>query len=309
VRLASFEFATDVRFGCVVGDQVLDLLDPAVAPAVGSWSADPGYQGRNGLPADLRQFLAGGERAADGLRSLAAAAASGGQASTALRPLSEVRLAAPLPSASKIIAVGRNYRDHAEEAAIDLPDVPRIFPKWPSTVIGPGDAIIKPAATSLLDWEVEMAVVIGRRAHRVSPDDALSYVAGYTIVNDVSARDIQFSKPEQLALAKNYRTFTPMGPWVVTPDEFGDPGNAGIRAWVNDEIMQDSNTRHLIFDVPYLVSFLSSVLDLEAGDIISTGTPAGVGAFRNPPVSLQAGDRVRMTLGGVCELENPVVDE
>jgi 2-keto-4-pentenoate hydratase/2-oxohepta-3-ene-1,7-dioic acid hydratase in catechol pathway len=303
VRLASFEVSAEVHFGCIIGDQVLDLLDPAVASAAGSWSS------QSRPPADLRQLLAIGDRALDGLRSLIAGLPSGGLASTALRPLSEVRLVAPLPAASKIIAVGRNYRDHADEATVDLPEVPRIFPKWPSTVIGPNEAIIKPAATSQLDWEVEMAVVIGRRAHKVPVEDALDYVAGYTIVNDVSARDIQFSKPEQLALSKNYRTFTPMGSWVVTPDEFGDPADAEIKAWVNDKIMQDSNTRNLIFDVPYLVSFLSSVLDLEVGDLISTGTPAGVGAFRSPPVSLTAGDRVRMTLGGVCELENPVVDE
>jgi 2,4-didehydro-3-deoxy-L-rhamnonate hydrolase len=301
LRLVSFLTGEASHFGCILGDQVLDLAHPAAARS----RPDPAAAG----PADLRGLLAGGDRALDAVRSLAAEASAGGKAAAALRPLTAVQLAAPLASASKIIAVGRNYLDHASEATVDLPEVPRIFPKWPSTVIGPGEAIVKPAATKQLDWEVEMGVVIGKPAHKVPRADALSYVAGYTIVNDVSARDIQFSKPEQLALSKNYRTFTPMGAWIVTPDEFGPPDQATIRAWVNGEIMQDSSTGKLIFDVPYLVSFLSGVLDLEPGDIISTGTPSGVGAFRDPPVSLQAGDVVRMELGGVCELENPVIDE
>lgn len=302
MRLASFLTGDNApHFGCLQDGRVLDLADPAAALS----RLDPAVAGA----ADLRGLLAGGDRAMAAASAMAAEASAGGQAAAALRPLDSVRLTAPLPRPGTILAVGRNYLDHASEATVDLPELPRIFPKWPATVIGPGEAIIKPAVTSQLDWEVEMGVVIGKPARRVPVSAALDYVAGYTIVNDVSARDIQFSKPEQLALSKNYRTFTPMGAWIVTPDEFGPPDQASIRSWVNDELMQDSSTGQLIFDVPYLVSFLSGVLDLEPGDVISTGTPSGVGAFRDPPVSLRAGDLVRMDLGGVCQLENPVIDE
>lgn len=227
---------------------------------------------------------------------------------TATHPLDEVTILPPLYP-GKTIAIGRNYREHAAEGDAELPRWPRLFPKWSSSIIADGESIVKPATTDALDWEVELAVVIGRPASRVAESDALDHVAGYTILNDVSARDIQFDKPEQLALAKNYRTFAPFGPWIATADEFTALDEIRLRTWVNDVLKQDGNTRDLIFTVPYLISFVSSVMDLEPGDVISTGTPAGVGAFRTPPEALQAGDEIRMTLDDVIELRNDVIEE
>lgn len=226
--------------------------------------------------------------------------------------LDEVTFAPPLRAPAQIVAIGRNYRDHAAEATIELPELPRLFCKWPSTVVGNGIAIQKPTRTDQLDWEVELAVVIGKPASRVSKEDALDHVFGYTILDDVSARDIQFSKPEQLTLGKNYRTFTPLGSWIVTADEVPDPTSVGLRSWVNNELMQDSSSKYLIFDIPTLISFISEVTDLSPGDIISTGTPSGVGCFREPPIFLRHGDTVHMELSlgekTICSLTNPVID-
>lgn len=227
--------------------------------------------------------------------------------------ISETTFAPPLANPGQIIAVGRNYMDHASEAGADLPSLPRIFPKWASTIIGNGQAIVRPSLTTMMDWEVEMAVIIGKFASRVDEDSALDYVFGYTLLNDVSARDLQASKPEQLALAKNFRSFTPMGSWVCLSDEVSDPSDVVLRTWVNGELMQDASTSLLIFNVVRLVAFASRVLDLRPGDVISTGTPAGVGWFRTPPRFLDAGDQVRMEMvkGGetICQLANPVEAE
>lgn len=304
MRLASFRSLQREGFGCLVGDQLLALSEgPASAALVSAGRLDA-------VPVTLIDLLRAGDAA---LRAASAIVRSVDADPTAhpdwLRPMSDVTLTAPIVPAT-IIAVGRNYRDHTHEGAMELPDRPRIFPKWPGTVIGPEEPIRKPSMTNQLDWEVELAVIIGRRASFVDSASALEYVAGYTIVNDVSARDIQLSVPEQLTLAKNFRSFTPMGAWIVTTDEIPDPGNVEIRSWVNGDLMQQGSTRDLIFNIPYLVSFLSRVLDLEVGDVVSTGTPAGVGLFRSPPRFLMAGDRVRMELGdGLCVLENIVVDE
>ena len=226
--------------------------------------------------------------------------------------LDSVELGPPLRYPSQIVAIGRNYADHTSEARAALPELPRLFAKWPSTVVGPGADILKPSRTAQLDWEVELAVVMGRHTRAVPPAEALNAVFGYTILNDVSARDIQFSKPEQLTLAKNFRTFTPLGGSLVTADEVPDPGSVTVRSWLNGTLMQDSSTKYLIFDVPSLISFVSNVTDLYPGDIISTGTPSGVGYFRDPPVFLNDGDQLRMQLllgdDVLCELTNPVAN-
>jgi 2-keto-4-pentenoate hydratase/2-oxohepta-3-ene-1,7-dioic acid hydratase in catechol pathway len=303
MRLVAFEDDGRAGFGCVVGSDVLVLSEGRGAERVRAAIAEAGTDPRTPV-GTLLELLQAGDQVVQGL-----ARRVDREPARDLRPLSDLRILAPI-APSKIIAIGRNYRDHADEAAMDLPAMPRLFPKLPGTVIGTGESIRKPARTEQLDWEVELAVVIGRRASRVSVASALEHVAGYTIINDVSARDIQLSVPEQLTLAKNFRTFTPMGSWIVTRDELPDPRDIGVRCWVNDELMQDASSRDLIFDIPFLVSFLSGVLDLEIGDVISTGTPSGVGVFRTPPVFLRAGDHIRMELGdGVCLLENDVVDD
>lgn len=304
MRLVSFREGRRQSFGALLGDAVLDLGEALRSLAI----ADGG--GGEPSPETLVDFFAAGSKArADTARVMKSECPEGSSPEAYLHSLDgRVELLAPLLKPSKIIAIGRNYRDHAREAGGPLPDMPRIFAKWATTIVGPGQPIIKPRETDQLDWEVEMAVVIGRPAHCVPVGAALDYVGGYTIALDITARDIQHRNPEQLTLGKNFRTFTPMGAWVVTSDEVSDPSALDIQLWVNDVLMQDSNTKHLIFDVPYLVSFLSNVLDLEPGDVISTGSPSGVGAHREPPIFLQPGDHVRAQLGGVCELETHVVD-
>jgi 2-keto-4-pentenoate hydratase/2-oxohepta-3-ene-1,7-dioic acid hydratase in catechol pathway len=227
--------------------------------------------------------------------------------------MSDFKIISPVLSPRQIIAVGRNYSDHVNEAALDLPSLPRLFAKWPSTIVATGESIIKPRETRKLDWEVELAVVIGRPATKVSRDEALLYVFGYTILNDVSARDIQMEVPEQLTLGKNFRTFSPIGDRIVTADDIPDPKRLMLRAWLNEGLVQQSLCEHMIFDVPELISFISHVLDLIPGDVISTGTPAGSGHFRKPPIYLKNDDRLRMEMSlegrRVCVLENSVKDE
>lgn len=212
---------------------------------------------------------------------------------------------APITRPPKIIAVGLNYMDHAEEQKKDPPKVPMLFCKASNCVIGPEETIRLPRGLSeQVDPEVELGVVIGRECHQVTREQAGDFIFGYTIVNDVSARDLQASD-KQWFRAKSLPTFAPMGPVVVTPDEL-DPGHAKIELKVNGEIRQSSNTHKLIHDVPALVSFISQAFVLEPGDVIATGTPAGVGVFRTPPVFLKSGDRVEATIAGIGVLASDV---
>lgn len=219
-----------------------------------------------------------------------------------------LRLLAPLPRPGKIIGVGRNYGAHAAEGGLERQEQPRLFAMLPNSVIGPADTIPKPPAVSKLDWEIELAVVVGRRMKAISEADVLSHVAGYTILNDVSAREFQFDvTPPQTTFAKSMDGFTPIGPVLVSADEFGDPKGVGLRCWVDGELMQEGNTNDLIFSVPYVLSYVSRYMTLMPGDVIATGTPAGVGHFRDPPVYLEAGSVVRMEVDRIGVLENRVV--
>lgn len=219
----------------------------------------------------------------------------------------EVRLRPPLLRPGKILCVGSNYESHlAENPNATRPEEPFIFAKLPSGVIGPGDPIVKPAATEALDYEVELAVVIGRPMRDVPAARALEHVAGYTIMNDVSARDVQF-RNNQITLGKNFDAFAPLGPCLVTADEIGDPRRLRLRAWVNGEPRQEAAAGEMIFGVAEVLAYLSRFMTLEPGDVVSTGTPAGVGAFRQPPAYLQSGDIVTLEIDGIGRLENPVV--
>jgi 2-keto-4-pentenoate hydratase/2-oxohepta-3-ene-1,7-dioic acid hydratase in catechol pathway len=219
--------------------------------------------------------------------------------------LAEVRLLAPVPRPGKVIGIGLNYRDHAAESGQPIPSAPILFPKFANSVIGPGEAIVVPPETEQPDYEAELGVVIGRTAHRVSQADALSYVAGYTCVNDVSARDLQFES-SQWMLGKAIDTFLPCGPWLVTPDEIPDPQALGIRLTLNGEELQSSSTAQMVFGVAELVASLSRTMTLEPGDLIATGTPPGVGFARKPPVWLRDGDEVTVEIEGIGALTNPV---
>jgi 2-keto-4-pentenoate hydratase/2-oxohepta-3-ene-1,7-dioic acid hydratase in catechol pathway len=215
-------------------------------------------------------------------------------------------LDAPLRAPSKIACVGLNYHDHCRETGMVAPERPLIFAKFPSSLVGPDAAIEWPdGLTEKVDWEVELAVVIGRRIRHASEDEALDAIFGYTAANDVSARDLQFAD-QQWVRAKSIDSFCPLGPVIVTPDEFGDPQSKGLVARVNGQTMQDSTTAEMIFGVAKIVTFLSRACTLEPGDLILTGTPWGVGGFRNPPVFLEPGDTVEVEVEGVGVLANDV---
>jgi 2-keto-4-pentenoate hydratase/2-oxohepta-3-ene-1,7-dioic acid hydratase in catechol pathway len=205
----------------------------------------------------------------------------------------------------KIVCVGLNYRDHAEEQGVDLPERPLLFAKWPNTLIGPGEPIRIPAISEKVDYEAELGVVIGRRASQVSADDALEFVEGYVVANDVSGRDLQFADG-QWVRGKSLDTFLPVSD-LVPASAVPDPQALAIRAILNGEVMQDSSTSNMIFGVADVVSFVSQAITLEPGDLIITGTPAGVGAFRDPPVWLRPGDEIAIEIDGLGRISNPVV--
>lgn len=226
----------------------------------------------------------------------------------AVLPLSSIRILAPLPRPPKFICVGLNYRDHAIESNMAIPKVPTIFSKFSNTIIAPGDKIVLPKNSSQPDYEAEFAFVIGTGGRHIPAAKWQDHVFGYTIVNDVSARDVQLATSQWL-MGKTFDTFAPMGPYLVTADEIADPHHLRISLSIHGETLQDSNTSELIFKIPDLIEFLSSVFTLEPGDIVSTGTPAGVGFARKPPRYLRAGDDVTVSIEGLGELRNPVVAE
>lgn len=219
-----------------------------------------------------------------------------------------VRLRAPIPKPPKIICVGLNYRDHAEESNLPIPETPTIFAKFPTAVIGPGQAIVLPKNSTNPDYEAEFAVVIGRGGRHIPAARWAEHVFGYTMLNDVSARDFQMATTQWM-IGKTFDTFAPMGPAVVTADEIADPHDLDISLTLSGEVLQSSNTRNLIFRVPQLIEYLSSVFTLEPGDIISTGTPSGVGFARKPPRWLKPGDEAIVKVAGLGALVNPVIAE
>jgi len=210
----------------------------------------------------------------------------------------------PIDRPGKIICVGLNYSDHAEEQGVDLPTAPLLFAKWQNTLIGPGDPIVIPTIVTKCDYEAELGVVIGARVRGVSADGALEAVAGYVVVNDVSARDLQFADG-QWTRGKSFDTFGPVGP-IVPADQVPDPQALGIRCLLNGEAVQDSSTAQMVFTVAEVIAFISDGITLEPGDLILTGTPAGVGLGRKPPVYLADGDEVTIEIEGIGSLTNPV---
>lgn len=246
------------------------------------------------------EFFAGGEAALTAAQRLLA------ESNAEQIALSEVQLLAPVLKPGKILCVGLNYRDHAEESHMEIPKVPTIFVKLPNAVIGPGADIVLPLNSTQPDYEAELAAVIGRGGRNIRAEDWEQHVLGYTILNDVSARDVQLAT-SQWTLGKSFDTFAPMGPAIVTTDEICDPHALDIQLSINGEVLQHSNTRHLIFKLPELIAHLSAVIPLEPGDVISTGTPAGVGLGRKPPRWLKPGEEVVVRIEGVGELRNRTV--
>ncbi len=287
MKLVSFHHDGATRIGCVVADQVVDFA--VAAPE---------------LPRSMLALLEAGPGAL--------AAARRAEHSTLARlPLAQVRLAAPILRPPKFLAIGLNYADHITEArpaGYQATEAPIFFNKQSTCVIGPGEPIHVPRVSHHLDYEGELAFVVGRRCRHVPRERAHEVVAGFTICNDVSVRDWQRRTPT-MTMGKSFDTHGPLGPWLVTPDEVGDPHALAIRTWVNDELRQDSNTRFLIQDCWAQIEHLTTAFTLEVGDVISTGTPAGVGGAMKPPKWLVAGDRVRIEIDRLGTLENPVIDE
>lgn len=220
----------------------------------------------------------------------------------------QVRLHAPLPAPPRIFAIGLNYRDHARESGMEIPTTPVVFFKLATSVIGPRDAIVLPHNSTMPDYEAEFAFIIGKGGYRIPASAWRDHVCGYTNVNDISARDVQFSST-QWSMSKSFPTFCPLGPYIVTADEVPDPHNLDISLTIDGERLQHSNTRELVFKIPELIEYLSSITPLLPGDIISTGTPPGVGLGRNPKRWLKPGETVTVTVAGLGTLTNPVVAE
>lgn len=219
---------------------------------------------------------------------------------------SEVSIKAPIENPGKVVCVGNNYMDHCREQNVKPPKKPLIFSKWPSCIVGPNDRIVLPKESKQVDYEAELGAVIAKQGKNIKPESALDHVFGYIIVNDISARDVQFSDG-QWVRGKSFDTFAPCGPYLVTADEIGDPQNLSIQTRVNGQTLQDSNTREMIFNVAHIISYLSKGFTFESGDLLATGTPHGVGVFRNPQVFLEDGDEVTIEIEGLGSLTNTCV--
>lgn len=317
MKLVTFVSGQARSIGALVGSTVAPL-----AACYGAHLRSQGVEGWTkrvaaGLPDDMQAFLALGASSMEAARQAVAfvqselaagRTPSGPRGESLLYPLAEVRLEAPVPRPGKVLCIGLNYRDHAEEVNMKLPERPLLFAKYSNSIAAPGAPIVLPRITQKVDFEAEFAVVLGKRARGVSEAEALECVAGYSIMNDVSARDLQFGDG-QWVRGKTLDTFAPLGPVLVTRDEIPDPHNLNIALRLNGETMQSSNTRNLVFGVGRLIAFLSEAITLEPGDVIATGTPAGVGHNRVPPVYLKPGDVVAVEVEKIGVLENPVLAE
>src|SRR3984957_971242 len=281
MRLASFSAADGVvRPGLVLGEEIVDLSDSAT-----------------GLPETMRDVLALGPAAQHALDAAP-------RTSAVRRDLHEVRVHAPVPDPPTILGIGMNYHAHIAELGREPPEWQYWFNKQRTAIAGPGDPIVLPSVSQMVDYEGELALVIGPRCQHVPAPRAFEVVAGFTVINDVSARDWQWRSPT-FTMGKSFDTHAPCGPELVTGDELGDPGLLAIRTWVNDELRQDSTTSDLIFGCAAMIEYLTTAFPLAPATIIATGTPAGVGAGFDPPRFLVAGDTVRIAIEGIGELSNP----
>lgn len=284
MKLASFSARGSHRIGVVVDDLIIDLSQAAPD-----------------LPTEMVALLEAGA----GAMRTARQAAEGDRGRI---PLSEVRIEAPVRRPPKFLAIGLNYADHIAEVDRAAPEFPRFFNKQSTCVIGPYDAIHLPRSSDQLDYEGELGVVIGARCRHVPRSEAHRVIAGYVVANDVSVRDWQL-KSSTVTLGKSFDTHGPMGPWIVTSDEVGDPHELDLKTWVTGELRQSSNTRHLIYDCFEMIEILSAVFTLEPGDVILTGTPSGVGFGHDPPKFLQPGDTIRIEIERIGTIENTVIHE
>lgn len=283
MKLVTFKHQGISRVGAVVDDVVVDGL------------------ARNNIPQSMLEFLETGPIGIAALQELI-------DSRQARIPLDEVKLLAPVPRPGKFLGIGLNYADHIAETALEKPEYPTFFTKQSSCVIADGDAIHLPAVSEKLDYEVELAFVIGQRCRHVPLEKADEVIAGYTIVNDVTVRDWQFRTPTWM-IGKSFDTHGPMGPWIVTKDEIIDPHNLSLKTWVDDELRQSSNTGHMIFNIYQMIAYLSQAMTLEPGDVIATGTPSGVGVKMQPRGYMRAGQVVKIEIENIGSLSNPVINE
>ena len=316
MKLLSMKLDGRDRAGIVIGNEVLDVSGLCeIIGQRGEWiETDSDLAAYRRIDAAYRDALDLFTRYDDWLHRIVRRLNSDSTVSFqcrelgVLRPLDQVKLNPPVLAPGKILAVGLNYAAHAAEQNAKPPEFPLIFSKNVTALIGPEDKILLPRISDKIDYEAELAVVIGKEAKSVTAERALDYVAGYTIMNDVSARDLQRSE-RQWARAKGLDTFAPCGPWLATKDEVPDPHSLEVELRVNGELRQSSNTNDLIFNIPQIIEFVSQDLTLKPGDIISTGTPSGVGVYMEPPVFLKAGDRIEVTIAGIGTLRNWVAGQ
>lgn len=286
MKLITYQSDTGPKLGAIVDDRAIDLC--AVDDT---------------LPATMMDLLAAGEA---GMAQAATAVASA-DAATHGQPLEEVTLLPPVVRPGKVIALGRNYAAHAKEGGAEPPEYPMLFHKTATSLIGHGGTVRIPAGTNRVDYEAELAVIIGKVCKNVEEADAFDYIAGYTVANDITARDWQ-RLTTQFTAGKMVDTFGPLGPALVTKDEAPDPANMSVKSILNGQVMQDGNTKMMIFSVPFIVSYISKISTLEPGDVILTGTPEGVGYARKPPIYMKDGDVITIEVEGLGTLTNPLVD-
>lgn len=283
MKLVTYTYKNLTNVGAVVDNKVVDST------------------GSIDVPDNMIDFLTAGITAIEAMKSLIDSGYN-------RIPLNQVKLWAPVPRPSKFLGIGLNYADHIEETKWDKPEYPLFFTKQSTCVIADGDAIHRPIVSEKLDYEGELAFVIGQRCKHVSLENAHQVIAGYTIVNDVSVRDWQIRSPTWM-LGKSFDTHGPMGPWIVTSNEVKDPHNLNIKTWIDEELRQDSNTRHMLFNCYEMVEYLSKAMTLEPGDVIATGTPSGVGVKMKPRGYMKPGQTAKIEIEGIGVLSNPVVEE
>ncbi len=315
MRLVTFHNGIEARLGALWTEMVIDLNRACMRLLQEKGEARAPEFANALLPSNMRAFLEGGEKSLEAAQetlhfvvenSSLLEQEEGKPHPSILYRASEVKLLAPLLNPPKIICLGLNYRDHAEESGQPIPTEPVLFSKYTTALIGPEEDIVLPKVSTQVDYEAEFAFVIGKRGKEISAEEAMDYVAGYTIMHDVSARDYQF-KTSQWMVGKTFDTFAPLGPALVLKDEVPDPHVLDIKLAINGEQLQSSNTKHLIFKVPHIVEYLSQIFTIEPGDVIATGTPSGVGFARKPQRFLQDGDEVVITVETIGELRNRVV--
>lgn len=314
MKIISFALAGETRLGAMSGASAVDLnrAYAALQRDRGTPEARAAALADAHVPAGAVRFLEGGADAISAAREALeyAEKLDSGRARRELVRfgLDEIRLLPPVPNPPKIICVARNYGAHASEAGRELPEAPILFARFPKTLVAHGDPVVRPTVSDELDWEGELAVVIGRGGRHITRQDAPAHVAGYSIFNDVTVRDFQF-RGTQYTAGKNFSASGPFGPCLVLADEVADPHDLEIRTVVSGTEMQRCNTSEMIFDIPTLIATVAEFIELEAGDVIATGTPAGVGFVRKPPRFLRPGDTVSVAIDGLGILENPVVAE